>query len=97
MSTFRDYGDIPTALEEIAGILRESSALETMPRKTQIKMLCSLTGIDIEDVAYLRLLKQPNLTANQLAIQMGVSVRTLYRWPNVKRLLSKEKKGLVDT
>lgn len=84
-------GDIPATLEEIASILKQSTCLETMPRKEQIKCLCKLTGISPEDLAFARLYRTPRMTAQQLAIQMGVSVRTLYRWKTVATLLSKRK------
>ena len=83
--------DIPAALEEIASRLRQSASLETMPRKEQIKLLCKLTGVSLEELAFARLYKNPQMTAQQLAIQMGVTRRTLYNWPEVARLLTKRK------
>jgi predicted DNA-binding protein (UPF0251 family) len=83
--------DIPATLEEIASRLRQSASLETMPRKEQIKLLCKLTGVSLEELAFARLYKNPQMTAQQLAIQMGVTRRTLYNWPEVARLLTKRK------
>jgi predicted DNA-binding protein (UPF0251 family) len=45
----------------------------------------------MEELAFARLYKNPQMTAQQLAIQMGVTRRTLYNWPEVARLLSKRK------
>ena len=83
--------DIPATLEEIASRLRNSNSLETMPRKEQIKLLCKLTGVTPEELAFARLYKTPQMTAQQLALQMGVTRRTLYRWKTVATLLSKRK------
>lgn len=85
------YGDIPGILDGIANQLRNSKNIEAMSRKDQIKYLCKLTGFTLEEIAFMRLYKKPRMTAQQLATQVGVSKRTLYRWPMVASLLSKRK------
>ena len=85
------HKSIPAILEEIAEELRKSKKVETVSRKEQVKYLCKLTGVSPEDLAFARLYRTPQMTAQQLAILMGVSVRTLYRWPTVANLLSKRK------
>ena len=91
MDTPASGGDIPTTLEDIASQLRKSGRIETMSRKEQIKCLYKLTGVSPEELAFARLYKTPQMTAQQLALQMGVTRSTLYRWPSVARLLSKRK------
>lgn len=85
--------NIPETLVAIADQLRNQSAdtIESKPRKEQVKYLCELLGIEMQDLAFARLYRTPTMTAQQLAMQIGVTTRTLYRWPEVSRLLSKRR------
>ena len=91
MDTLRHLRDIPATLEQIAGEMRNWKSIETMSRKEQIKYLCKLAGVSLEEFAFARLYKTPQMTAHELALQMGVTRQTLYNWPDVARLLIKRK------
>ncbi len=63
------------------------SNLTTWPRNKQIKYLCELLELEIQDLAQAKLFREPGIPATELAESLGISPRTLYNWPGIGRTL----------